>query len=68
MFKINVIEDYTSNTIFNGDIDTFLEVNNYDEELEEILNQVNFSNSETFYIVWSGQKFIIEKEYEEIQE
>lgn len=66
MFKINVIEDYTSNTIFNGDIDTFLEVNNYDEELEDILNQVNFSNSDQIYIVWSGQKFIIEKEYEEV--
>lgn len=66
MFKINVIEDYAGNTIFNGDIDTFLDVNNYDEELEDILNQVNFSNSDTFYIVWGGQKFIIEKEYEEI--
>ena len=66
MFKINVIEDYTGETIFNGDVDTFLEVNNYDEELEDILNQVNFSNSDMIYIIWSGQRFIIEKEYEEI--
>ena len=66
MFKINVIEGYTGDTIFNGEVDTFLEVNNYDEELEDVLNQVNFSNSDTIYIVWGGQKFIIEKEYEEI--
>ena len=66
MFKINVIEDYTGESIFSGDIDTFLEVNNYDEELEEILNQVNFSNAETFCLIWDNQKFIIEKEYEEV--
>lgn len=66
MFKINVIEDYTGKPIFNGDIDEFLEINNYDEELEDILNQVNFSNDDTIFIVWSGQRFAIEKEYEEV--
>ena len=52
--------DESGEVIYSGDFDEYLAVNNYDEELEEILNRVQNGHSMK-WVNENGEIFIIRK-------
>ena len=57
--EIEVVDEY-GEVIYSGDFDEYLAVNNYDEELEEILNRVQNGHSMK-WVNENGEIFIIRK-------
>lgn len=49
-----------STTIYTGDFDEFLELNNYDSELEEIFSANQ--HKDTFSFIYNGARLTVEKE------
>lgn len=61
---IRVTDKNTRNEIFNGDADEFLEMNDYDTELEMFLNDIesiSFGEKEEFYLCDSDELIIVER-------
>ena len=57
--EMEVLDEY-GEVIYSGDFDEYLAVNNYDEELEEILNRVQNGHSMK-WVNENGEIFIIRK-------
>ena len=57
--EIEVVDEY-GEVIYSGNFDEYLAVNNYDEELEEILNRVQNGHSMK-WVNENGEIFIIRK-------
>ena len=57
--EMEVVDEY-GEVIYSGDFDEYLAVNNYDEELEEILNRVQNGHSMK-WVNENGEIFIIRK-------
>ena len=55
--EIEVVDEY-GEVIYSGNFDEYLAVNNYDEELEEILNRVQNGHSMK-WVNENGEIFII---------
>ena len=55
--EMEVLDEY-GEVIYSGDFDEYLAVNNYDEELEEILNRVQNGHSMK-WVNENGEIFII---------
>jgi len=46
--------------IYIGDAETYLEMNNYDSTIEEVLNQLQSGSDIEIYETDSGEKYIVE--------
>lgn len=66
MHILTITNITTDELIFAGSPDEFLEANNYDEELEEILNTIEVSNRTSHNIYYNDNHYHVEKEVEEI--
>lgn len=66
--KIEVTTD--NEVLFNGDADDFLEANDYDEELEELLNELNNEEEGVVFIFYGNQgtEYEIEKLEDSMEE
>lgn len=61
--QITVTDGQDNELLFNGDADEFLEVNDYDADLEELLNELLDDNkSEVVYGGHCTHPYIIKKE------
>lgn len=66
MHILTITDTTTEEIIFTGSADEFLEVNNYDLELEELLNTIEVSNRTSHNIYYNDNHYHVEKEVEEI--
>lgn len=66
MHILTITDITTEETIFTGSADEFLEFNNYDLELEELLNTIEVSNRTAHNIYYNDNHYHIEKVFEEI--
>ena len=58
--KIKISDLKTKEELYNGDIEEYLEMNDYDTELEAVLNVLDYSNVK--YVKF--ENMLIEKELE----
>ena len=66
MHILTITDITTEEIIFTGSADEFLEVNNYDLELEELLNTIEVSNRTAHNIYYNDNHYHVKKEVEEI--
>ena len=66
MHILTITNITTDELIFAGAPDEFLEANNYDEELEEILNTIEVSKKTARNIYYNDNHYHVEKVFEEI--